>query len=109
MEIAPIAEVAFDLSYTEDKMWARIYPPAWDENAQDFACVFEIDEPIGLRKAIFGVGGIQALALSLQAMSACLYGSDLYRRGELGIDGRFGGYLGVPAPKVMLDIAPYPF
>jgi hypothetical protein len=47
--------------------------------------------------------------LALKTMSAYLYGSDLYERGELGIYGKFGGSLSIPAPKEMLDIAPYPF
>jgi hypothetical protein len=42
-------------------------------------------------------------------LSAALYSSDLYRRGELGAFGAFGGYLGIPAPQVFPDEAPYPF
>ena len=38
-----------------------------------------------------------------------LYGSGLYKRGELGIYGEFGAGLSIPATKEFLDIAPYPF
>jgi len=109
MEIGPIAEVVFDLSYTEDKMGARVYPPEREQTSEDWSCSFEIDEPISVRRTIFGVSSIQALMLALKTMSAYLYGSDLYRRGELGVYGQFGGSLTIPAPKEMLDIAPYPF
>ncbi len=109
MEIGPIAEVVFDLSYTRDKMWARVYPPEREQTSEDWSCAFAIDEPISVRRTIFGVSSVQALMLALKTMSAYLYGSDLYKRGELGIYGRFGGSLSIPAPKEMLDIAPYPF
>lgn len=109
MEIAPIAEIAFDLSYAEDKMWARVYPPEREQTSEDWSCSFEIDGPIAVRRTIFGVSSVQALMLALKTMSAYLYGSDLYERGELGIYGRFGESLSIPAPKEMLDIAPYPF
>lgn len=109
MEIGPIAEVVFDLSYTEDKMGARVYAPERDQTSEDWSCSFEIDEPMSVRRTIFGVSSVQALTLALKTMSAYLYGSDLYKRGELGIYGRFGGSLSIPAPKEMLHIAPYPF
>ncbi|MBS0331495.1 MAG: hypothetical protein JSS35_01885, partial [Proteobacteria bacterium] len=79
------------------------------ETSEDWACVFEIDQPISVRQAVFGVSSLQALTLALKTMSAYLYGSDLYERGELGIYGQFGGSLSIPAPKEMLDIAPFPF
>jgi len=109
MEIGPIAEVVFDLSYTEDKMGARVYLPEREQTSEDWSCSFEIDGPISVRRTIFGVSSLQALMLALKTMAAYLYGSDLYKRGELGIYGRFGGSLSIPAPKEMLDIAPYPF
>jgi hypothetical protein len=109
MEIDPIAEVVFDLSFTEDKMGARVYPPEREQASGDWSCSFEIDGPISVRRTIIGVSSLQALMLALKTMSAYLYGSDLYERGELGIHGRFGESLSIPAPKEMLDIAPYPF
>ena len=109
METGPIAEVEFDLSYTQDQKWARIYPPERELTSEDWSCSFEIEEPISVRRTIFGVSSLQALMLALKTMSAYLYGSDLYERGELGIYGRFGESLSIPAPKAMLDIAPYPF
>ena len=45
----------------------------------------------------------------MKTLSAYLYSSDLYRRGELGIHGEFGGNLSIPAPKELLGVAPYPF
>lgn len=109
MESDPIAEVEFDLSYTQEKMWARVYPPERERDEKDWSCAFEIDAPIAIRRTVFGVSGVQALVLALRTMSVYLYGSDLYQSGELGIYGKFGGNLSIPAPKEMLDIAPYPF
>ena len=45
----------------------------------------------------------------MKTLSVYLYGSDLYKRGELGIYGEFGGNLSIPASKEFLEIAPYPF
>jgi hypothetical protein len=107
--MAPIAEVALDLSYTKGKMWARIYPPEQEEVSGDWSCSFEIDAPISIRRTIYGVSSLQALVLALKTMAAHIYGSDAYRNKELGIDGEFGGNLSIPAPAVLLDIAPFPF
>lgn len=56
-----------------------------------------------------GETSLQALSLALKGLAAVLYGSDLYRSGRLGFFGDFSGYLGVPAPNVFLEEAPYPF
>jgi hypothetical protein len=64
---------------------------------------------VGVRREIHGVSSLQALVLAMKTLSAYLYGSDLYKRGELGIYGKFGGSLSIPAPKAMLETAPYPF
>ena len=95
MENALIAEAAFDLAYTQDKMWVRVYPPERDAGSVDWSCRFEIDAPISVTRAIFGVSGVQALVLALKTMAAYLYGSEVYQRGELGVHGEFGGDLGV--------------
>ena len=95
MEIAPIAEAEFDLAYTQDKMLARVYPPEPDPSSQDWSCRFEIGAPLSVARTICGVSGVQALVLALRTMSAYLYGSEVYQRGELGVHGEFGGDLGV--------------
>ena len=95
MEIEVIAEAEFDLSYSQDKVRARVYAPERDRAATDWACSFEIGAPISVKRTIFGVSGVQALVLALRTMSAYLYGSEVYERGELGVHGEFGGDLGV--------------
>ena len=70
MGIGPIAEIVFDLSYTEDKMRARVYPPERAQISQDWSCSFEIDEPISVRRTIFGVSSVQALVLALKKYGA---------------------------------------
>jgi hypothetical protein len=107
--MGPVAEVAFDLSYSDDKMWARIFSPEQEQVSEDWSCIFEIDAPISIRRTIYGVSSLQALGLAMKTLSVYLYGSDLYKSGELGIYGEFGGYLTIPASKEFLDIAPYPF
>ncbi len=52
---------------------------------------------------------MQALALALKGLSSALYGSEAYSAGQLGLYGEFGGYLGIPAPSIFLDEAPFPF
>lgn len=104
-----IAELELDLSYTEEKMRARIFRPVHDPEQDVWSCIIEIDDPIGLQRQIYGVSSMQALLLGLKTLSAHLYGSDLYRNGELGLHGQFGGNLSLPAPEVMLDRAPFPF
>jgi hypothetical protein len=52
---------------------------------------------------------LQALVLAIKTLSAYLYGSDLYKRDELGIHGKFGGDLSIPATRLFLEAAPYPF
>jgi hypothetical protein len=104
-----IAAVEFDLSYTIAKMGVRLFAPTW--NAEDglWSCVFEIDDPINLEREIFGASSLQALILAIKTLSAYLYGSDLYKRAELGIHGKFGGDLFIPATQPFLEAAPYPF
>jgi hypothetical protein len=109
MEMGPIAEVAFDLSYAEDKMLARVYPPEREQISEDWSCMFEIDAPISIRRTIYGVSSLQALVLALKTMAAYLYGSEIYRNKQLGIYGEFGGNLSIPAPAAFLDAAPFPF
>lgn len=107
--MGPIAEVALDLSYGGDKMSARIYAPEREPGSEDWACAFEIEQPISVRRTIYGASSLQALMLALKTMSAYLYGSDVYHRKELGFGGQFGGNLSIPAPAEFLAEAPFPF
>jgi hypothetical protein len=104
-----IAEEAYDLSYTQDKMRVRLYEPEKDLEHDTWFCSFQIDEPFNVDRKIYGASSLQALCLALQTLSANLYGSTLYKNKELGVDGVFGGNLFIPASHMFLDRAPYPF
>ena len=90
-------------------MGLRIFQPKRDPEHQAWTCVFEIDEPIEVRREIHGESSVQALVLALKTASAYLYGSGLYKNKQIGIYGEFGGRLPLPATEMFLDIAPYPF
>lgn len=105
-DVGPIAEVEFDLSDSDEKMWARVYAPERCQGSEDWACTFEIDAPIAVRRTIYGVSSMQALVLGLKTLAAYLYGSELYRNKQLGIYGEFGGNLSIPAPSEFLNDAP---
>jgi len=102
-----MAEQFLDLSYTSEKVRVRLHAP--EEREMSWICRFEIGDPIDHALDVHGASGLQALALALSALSAVLYSTDLYRSGRLGAFGAFGGYLGIPAPGIFLDEAPYPF
>ncbi len=104
-----IAAIEFDLSYTTEKMGARLFAPMWNSEYETWSCRFEVDEPFNLEREIFGTSSFQALILAIKTLSAYLYGSDLYKRGELGLYGKFGGDLSIPATRLFLEAAPYPF
>ena len=107
--MTPIAEIALDLSYTDEKVWVRVYAPRQEAAADEWSCSFEIGPPLSVQRTIYGVSSLQAMMLALKTMSAYLYGSDAYQNKELGIGGEFGGNLSVPATAAFLDVAPYPF
>lgn len=109
MQAKPVAEIAFDLALSDDKMWARLYSPEQVYGGTDWACTFEIDAPISVRRTIQGVSSLQALVLALKTMSAYLYGSEAYQKKQFGLSGELGGNLSLPAPSIFLDVAPYPF
>jgi hypothetical protein len=88
---------------------ARLLLPVRNETMNAWACRFEIGPPFSVRRDVHGETSLQALSLALKTLSSHLYGSKLYKDGKLGCHGEFGGYLGVPAPKVMLKSAPYRF
>lgn len=105
----PIAEVAFDLSDSEDKMWVRLHAPQLEQLSDDWSCTFEIGAPISVCRTIYGVSSLQAIVLAMKTMAAYLYGSEAYRNKEFGLGGEFGGDLSIPAPAAFLDVAPFPF
>lgn len=104
-----VAEMAFDLAGSDEKLWARIYAPVLQADGITWGCRIVIDDPIGEDDEVLGADSLQALVLALRSVSACLYSSDLWTAGELGCSGRFGGDLGIPATKYWLDEAPFPF
>lgn len=73
--MTPIAEIALDLSYTDTKVWARVYAPARTASDEEWSCSFEISEPLAVERTIYGGSSLQALMLALKTMSSYLYGS----------------------------------
>lgn len=104
-----IADMLFDIADSNRSMRFAIYRPSWNKRKKAWACRFTISSPLKISQTIYGENGIQALVLALKTGSAYLYGSDLYKIKKLGLYGVFGGSLGIPAPNVFLDVAPYPF
>lgn len=104
-----IAALDLDLSDTSAKMGVRVFAPQWRADDETWSCGFEIGDPINVTRDIHGVSSLQALVLALKTLSAYLYGSDLYKRGELGAYGRFGSDLSIPAPQALFETAPFPF
>jgi len=104
-----VAKLDLDLKGQPQGVEVRILIPEWDNARGAWACRFEIDPPIAVQQAVFGESSLQALALALKLMASTVYGSSAYKDGRLGAFGEFGGYLGFPAPKEFLELAPYPF
>lgn len=107
--MTPIAEIALDLTYTDTKVWARVYAPARTASEDEWSCAFKITEPFAIERTIYGASSLQALVLALKALSSYLYGSEAYQTKQLGIGGEFGGNLSFPAPSILHDTAPFPF
>ncbi len=108
-KMTSIAELTLDTEDADGGVRARLHAPTRQSDAGAWVCRFEIEGGIEAALDVEGESSLQALALALTGLSAVLYGSDLYRSGRLGLYRDFGGYLGVPAPSVFLDEAPYPF
>lgn len=104
-----IAELPLDLAGHDGIVAARLFAPEQRAGGLGWTCRFEIGEPISYGLDIAGESSLQAVALALKGLAASLYGSEEYRTGKLGVYGEFGGFLGIPAPKIFLDEAPYPF
>jgi hypothetical protein len=105
--VDPIAEKAFELRGYDDPVVARIFAAVRGDGAW-FARI-EISGPIEYQSRAGGESSLQALVLGIATLSAVLYASDAYKRGDLGSYGEFGGHLGIPAPTSYHDFAPYPF
>jgi len=103
-----VAEDAFDVAGSDEKLRVRIYAPVCEADGT-WACWAELDEPIGWSGNTYGASALQALTLGVRTISIHLYASDEYKDGRLGVDGVFGGFLGIPAPTDYLDFAPFPF
>lgn len=103
-----VAEQAFDLSFSDEKVWARVYKPVLEPDGV-WASLVEIDAPFNFQMSAYGENSLQALTLAVKLMSITLYSAGGYRNKKLGWKGQFGGDLGVPAPHGYLDFAPYPF
>jgi hypothetical protein len=104
-----IAEQAFDLVGADEKVRARVYAPILEADDQTWACRVQVDDPIGIDRVIYGESSMQALVLGLSTLSVYLYASHEYKAEQLGIGGEFGGDLRIPAQRMFLENAPYPF
>lgn len=108
-ELPVLAEAIFDISGRAGGMTVKVHKPTWSPEKKAWGCQIEIGSPIDISRIIYGENSLQALVLALRGLSAYLYGSDLYGTKKIGIFGKFGGDLVVPATKDFLDIAPYAF
>lgn len=104
-----VAEHALDLSYSDEKVWARIYEPVLDPDGSTWASAIEISAPLSRRHSVCGASSLQALILAMKVLSIELYAVHGYREKKLGWKGQFGGDLGLPAVDVFLNDAPYQF
>lgn len=104
-----IAEHVLDIQNDTQKVIVRLHAPRRKGDQGTWTCRFETGGGIEAALDVEGETSLQALSLALKGLAAVLYGSDLYQSGRLGLFGDFGGYLGVPAPKIFLKEAPYPF
>lgn len=68
--MTPIAEIALDLSYTDEKVWMRVYAPRKEAAADEWSGPFEIGPPLSIQRATYGVSSLQAMMLALKTMSA---------------------------------------
>lgn len=103
-----VADQTFDLSFTDEKVVARIYEPVREPDGV-WASLVEIDAPFDFSLSAYGENSLQALTLAVKMLSSTLYSAGGYANKKLGWNGEFGGDLGVPAPGSYLDFAPYPF
>lgn len=104
-----IAQHALDLSYSDRKVWARVYEPTLEADGYTWSCRITIGEPFDIDLAFYQVTSLLALMASLRILSMELYISPEWREKELGFNGEFGGDLGIPAGRYSSHVAPYSF
>ena len=104
-----VAEQAFDLLDSDQKVWARIYEPFLKPNGETWACRIDIDEPIGGGHLVCGMTSLQALLDALRYLTMHLYTSDVWKDKKLGAGGVYGGDLGLPAMQYPGATVFYPF
>jgi hypothetical protein len=104
-----IASDEYEVAGRSEKMEARLHQPVRSQDGRVWECRVEIGAPLNESKIAYRETSLQALILGLKLLSVLLYSSNLYKLGQLGIYGSFGGSLFVPATKEFLDVAPYPF
>lgn len=102
------AEDAFNLAGTSKKVRVQVFAPIPFERTT-WACQVRMGSPLNRDRPSYGEGPLQALVLALSKAAIDLYCSEAWREGRLGWKGKFGGYLGLPAPTMFLDFAPFPF
>jgi hypothetical protein len=107
--MAVIAAQTLDIKDAAEKVTVRLLAPLHNERTDNWICRFKIEGGIEASLNVTGETGLQALSLAMKGLASVLYGSDLYRSARLGLGGVFGGYLGLPAPEILLEGAPYPF
>jgi hypothetical protein len=104
-----IARTKLDARGSDRGIEVRIFKPIFNKDHDVWSCRIEVDPPISFYIDINGADSLQSLVLALRAVSSCLYGSELYRKSLIGMNGEFGGNLFLPAPHDLLGIAPFPF
>jgi hypothetical protein len=105
----PISETMFDLAYTDRKVRAAIYAPVLQEDRETWTCAYTVDAPLSLEASGSADTSLRALVEAMRGLSRALHGSAEYRDKQLGLDGVFGQYLGLPVTTDLLNIAPHPF
>jgi hypothetical protein len=104
-----IAQLKIDVKGARAPMKFAIYKPRWVKRMNAWGCRISLSKPLDISMVIYGVNSTQALVLALKIASANLYSSRLYKQKKLGLYGKYGRELGIPALHTLLDIAPYPF
>src|SRR3954452_3189723 len=102
------AEDAFDIAGARRKLRVQVFAPVLSERTT-WACRVRLGSPIDRDRNSYGEGALQALVLAVNKVAIDLYASEAWREGRLGWRGEFGGYLGVPASDMFLDVAPFRF
>lgn len=104
-----VAQEAFDLAGSDQKMWVRVLAPGLEPDGVTWACEYSIGAPLAVDGRAVGQTSLLALVEALRAVSRALYGSAEYKNGRIGAEGSFKGNLFFPATADMLGDAPYPF